>query len=113
MFPKKARFLPAAAAALATHGAVEGASEGHHGDSYAIPTKGHSLETLPLYAIAVAVQRFIEYATDHPELEFEVTPIGCGLAGYKPSDVAPLFEGCPPNVRLPFVFRAVLFPLEN
>jgi hypothetical protein len=32
-------------------------------------------------------------------LAFDVTPIGCGLAGYKREQIRPLFEGMPDNCR--------------
>lgn len=82
-------------------GAEFGIGEGRTGDSYAIPTKGWRLEILPLGIIAQKVNRFIEYAKNHPELEFFVTRVGCGLAGYKDSEMSPMFKDCPKNCRLP------------
>ena len=41
------------------------------------------------------------YANEHPELQFEVTRIGCGLAGYKDEQIAPFFTGAPSNCQLP------------
>jgi hypothetical protein len=38
------------------------------------------------------VDEFIAYATQHPEYKFLVTPIGCGIAGFRPKEIAPLFE---------------------
>mgnify|MGYP001572492592 CR=1 FL=1 len=35
---------------------------------------------------------FIEFAKRHSELIFLVTEIGCGLANYRPKDIAPLFS---------------------
>lgn len=32
----------------------------------------------------LAVDRFTQYAKNHPELKFMVTPVGCGIAGYAP-----------------------------
>jgi hypothetical protein len=65
---------------------------GHWGDTYAIPTKDyHARDRLHLRKIAEYVDDFIEYAIDNPNLTFLVTEIGCGLAGYKPEDIAPLF----------------------
>lgn len=87
------------------YGAVYGVGVGRTGDAYAIPTKGHSLQTLPLYVIAGYVKDFILYATDHPELEFFVTRVGCGLAGYSDDQIAPLFAGAPPNCELPKAWR--------
>lgn len=75
------------------------------GQSYGIPTKDSFIQTLPLSKIAVHVNIFLKCALDHPDLEFLVTPIGCGLAGYRPADIAPLFKNVPVNVLLPDVFK--------
>lgn len=79
------------------HGAIYGQGIGLQGNSYGIPTKGHRLEILPLSQIAIYVRQFVKFATDHPEHEFRVTRIGCGLAGYKVDQIAPLFNGAPAN----------------
>lgn len=50
----------------------------------------------------------MDFATDHPELEFDVAPIGCGLAGFHPSDIAPMFENFPDNVNLSKDFLEIL-----
>lgn len=91
-------------AALFAHlncGAQLGVGVGRTGDAYAIPTKDFKLKTLPLSQIALYVKRFIFYAGMHPELQFNVTRIGCGLAGYKDEDIAPMFANVPSNVILP------------
>jgi hypothetical protein len=90
------------------HGAIYGQGEGLQGSSYAIPTKGHRLETLGLDAIHSHVARFLRFANERRDLVFEVTPIGCGLAGYKPEQIAPMFRAAPQNVILPDEFKAVL-----
>ncbi len=72
---------------------------------YAIPTKDESLKTLPLHAIDRHVSEFLAYATEHPELRFQVTRIGCGLAGYKDAQIAPMFRGAPENCLLPHGWR--------
>ena len=74
---------------------------GQVGFSYAIPTKNEHNETLPLSEIQKYVEQFIQYATNHPELTFNMTRIGCGLAGYQDQDIAPMFIHAPANVRLP------------
>lgn len=74
---------------------------GHVGRSYAIPTKGEELEVLCLDVIAIYCKDFVSYAKSHPLLTFELTPVGCGLAGYKDQQVAPLFQGLPENVIVP------------
>jgi len=81
---------------------------GIQGDAYAIPTKGFELETLPLWEIRQYVNHFLEYARTFPQKQFELTPIGCGLAGLSPADIAPMFSDAPSNVALPGVFKAVL-----
>ncbi len=72
-------------------GAEYGQAEGFQGSTYAIPTKDENLKTLPLKRIEQKVNNFIRWAILYPRLTFLVTEIGCGLAGYKPRDIAPLF----------------------
>lgn len=85
-------------------GAKPGKGEGHYGNSYAIPTKDKNLRTRSLVDIQQSVWTFLDYAGMHPELKFKLTPIGCGLAGYKPKDIAPMFLTTPKNVQLPEEF---------
>lgn len=94
----------AALAARRQHGAVYGQAAGRQGDSYAIPTKDERLRTLPLATIKLYVDRFIAYAVANSETTFNLTAIGCGLAGYSPSDIAPMFSAAPPNVVKPREF---------
>lgn len=98
----------AAKEACAKHGARWGQGYGHHGDSFAIPTKDERIETLPLGRIEKYVQDFLAYATGHHDLTFQVTRIGCGLAGYKDSDIAPLFKGAPLNCQFDEKWHAYL-----
>lgn len=42
--------------------------------------------------IAPYVNDFIAFAKEHPELKFLVTEIGCGIAGFSVSEMAPLFK---------------------
>lgn len=85
-------------------GAIYGQGIGRQGQSYAIPTKDSHLKPLPLGKIKGYVEQFLGYAEDHPELTFEITAIGCGLAGYTPEEIAPMFEGSPANCLLPKEF---------
>lgn len=85
--------------------AKHGIGEGPTGRCYAIPTKDGRLSTLPLDAIKVSVDAFIAYTKRHPRLRFIVTPIGTGLAGYLPKDIAPMFTEVPENVILPSEFK--------
>lgn len=89
-------------------GAIRGEREGLQGSSYAIPTRDRSFRTLHINEIRTYVSRFLRFAADHPNLHFSVTPIGCGLAGLSPEQVAPLFADAPRNVTLPQDFTDVL-----
>jgi hypothetical protein len=98
-------------------GAVYGQGEGLQGESYAIPIKDgrnraipltDPSQTLALPVVAQGVARFLAFARAHPAMRFKVTAVGCGLAGYKPHQIAPLFAGAPGNCHLPPQFRAVL-----
>lgn len=74
-------------------GAKYGQARGIQGKTYGIPTKDHSVRiTLPISKIQVYVDEFIEFAKERQDLTFLVTLVGCGLAGYKPKDIAPLFQ---------------------
>lgn len=83
------------------YGAIYGQGIGLQGDSYAIPTKDYNIETLPLSEIKRYVDMFLDFAKNHPKLEFQLTRIGCGLAGYKDDQIAPMFVGLPRNVTVP------------
>ena len=99
-------FHAGGAAALAMHhfGAIWGQGEGLQGQSYAIPT----MEGLD--SMRAAVERFTQFAVQHPEHRFIVTRVGCGIAGHSVKEVAPLFSGCVSleNVTLPSDFWDVL-----
>jgi len=95
----------AAKYAVLNHGAIYRQGIGLQGDSYGIPTKDHNIRTLPLKDIHVYVNDFKQFATQHPELTFNVTRIGCGLAGYQDKDIAPMFTGAPTNCNLPQGWR--------
>ncbi len=83
---------------------------GPQGQSFAIPTKDWYINPLPLEAIKFYVTRFIHFAKHKPNLKFLVTEIGCGLAGYTPEDIAPMFKTALylDNVVLPESFIKVL-----
>lgn len=87
------------------YGAIYGQGAGRQGNSYAIPTKDRHLKILPIGTIAGYVLDFFDHVREHPEDTFHVVAIGCGLAGYDPKQIAPLFINCPPNVNLPEEFK--------
>ena len=63
-------------------GAEYGVGEGLTGDSYALPTKDENLQTRSLREIQTSLVKLAECAFYHPSFNFNLTPIGCGLAGY-------------------------------
>lgn len=77
----------AARAANMKFGAEWGVGVGLTGQAYAIPTMQGGVETIKPY-----VDEFIEFAKAHSELKFLVTRIGCGIAGFKDEQIAPLFQ---------------------
>lgn len=91
-------------------GAIYGQGAGLQGNSYAIPTKDHALRVLPIEEIGGYVNGFIRFAgikwMKNSDMYFIVTAIGCGLAGYTPEEIAPLFEKALKldNVQLPQQF---------
>lgn len=84
-------------------GAIYGQAEGLQGDSYAIITKELRKDRPPvtLDEVQSGVSRFLEFAWANPGMIFNVSPIGCGLAGFSPSQIAPMFYGHPKNVVMP------------
>jgi len=97
----------AALTAYRKYGAIYGQGVGMQGNSFAIPTKDENLNTLPVNKIANYVDKFINYAALNPDLTFQVTRIGCGLAGYDDGDIAPLFKSAPNNCILPVGWRNI------
>jgi hypothetical protein len=93
----------AALTARLQYGAIYGQAEGRQGNAYGIITKElrPGYPAITVEQVKVGVDRFLDYARLNPGLTFKVTAIGCGLAGFKPSQIAPLFKGCPDNVHLP------------
>ena len=91
--------------AMRLFGAVWGQGVGLQGRSYAIPTMHGPVEEIKPY-----VDEFLAFACAHPELEFLVTRIGCGIAGFTDAQIAPLFKEAEgkSNVHLPQRFIDIL-----
>ena len=86
-------------------GAETGKGVGIQGQSYAIPTMQGGVETIKPY-----VDEFITYASQHPDKQFLVTPIGCGIAGFRAEEIAPLFKDAKniENISLPEDFWEII-----
>ena len=93
----------------AVYGNGFGYMKGDHPDAhcYAIPTKGIHIQTLPIFNIRRSIEHFIHDAsqTELKDLDFFVTRVGCGRAGYRDIDIAPLFRGSPANCIFPVEWR--------
>ena len=83
-------------------GAIWGQGVGLQEQSYGIPTMHGGVDAIKPY-----VDEFIEFAKSHPEMTFLVTRIGCGIAGFRDEEIAPLFKECieMENVCLPKSFH--------
>lgn len=95
-------------AAVEQYGAIIGQGVGLQGDSYAIPTLDEDFHQLSTADIARHVANFLAFASRHPDFTFNVVAIGCGIAGFTPEQIAPLFAGAAPNVRLPEQFTTII-----
>ncbi len=95
----------AARLAMSQWGAVWGQGTGLQGQTYAIPTMQGGIGTIRPY-----IDQFIKFAQNDPERTFLVTEIGCGIAGFRPADIAPLFKNAIniPNIWLPQRFWEIL-----
>ena len=91
----------AARLAYERFGAVWGKGAGLYGKTYAIPTMQGGVHTIKPY-----VDDFISFAKEHTHLTFLVTRIGCGIAGFRDEEIAPLCMGAinVKNVILPKTF---------
>jgi hypothetical protein len=97
------------------HGAISGQAFGYQHNclsalannsairhSFAIPTKDPGIfKRLRLKEIEAYIRAFKRFALYYQTLRFDVTRIGCGLAGYEDKDIAPFFLEHPSNVILP------------
>ncbi|MEE0992174.1 MAG: hypothetical protein UH542_04275 [Bacteroidales bacterium] len=88
----------AARVAYEMFGAEWGVGDGPTGRCYAISTMHGGIEDIQPYA-----EKFIAYAKVHPMKRFLLTRVGCGIAGFKDSDMAQLFKDAldVPNITYP------------
>lgn len=95
----------AARTAFKNFGAVMGCGVGLRGQSYAIPTMQGGVDTIAPY-----VDEFVAFAKNHQDLFFYVTRIGCGIAGFRDREIAPLFSAAVgvENVCLPETFIKII-----
>ncbi len=94
--------------ALRTRGAVYGQGSGLQGGAYAIPTRQRAGQPRAPHEIAESVSAFLHFTRMRPWALFDVAPVGCGAAGYKAEEIAPMFAAAPHNVTLHKVFEDIL-----
>lgn len=82
--------------AFKQRGAVWGVGWGLQGQSFAVPTKDREIVTLRMHRIQHFILHFIDQAKVIPE-QFQITCLGCGLAGLQHGDIAPMFVNAPDN----------------
>lgn len=73
------------------HNAVPGVGEGLTGTAYALPTKIAPRVNMSLYGVRQSIKRFLGYAKRRPDLNFQVTQVGCGLAGFTKEQIVSIF----------------------
>ena len=95
----------AAKTALENFGALQNVGRGWSGQSFAIPTMNEHLQQMPLSQIQHYVDDFKTYTKNHPKIKYFITSLGCGTAGYKVEEIAPMFKGISHNVIFPASFR--------
>ncbi len=98
----------AARVALDQYGAVYGQGFGYQGNAFAIPTVSVPRVRITEAQLRFYVECFLLFAAHHPELTFQVTQIGCGLAGWSAAEVAPLFAGAAKNCQFDTAWRDYL-----
>ena len=103
----KGLHVSGAAAVARKWGAIWGKGIGLQGQTYAIPTMQGGVDTIKPY-----VDEFLSFAKSNPNLKFFVTEIGCGIAGFKVEEIAPLFKNVfvenIKNIFLPESFYKIL-----
>ena len=87
------------------YGAEYGVGSGLMGRCYGIPTKDRFMRTKSLYEIKRDVDFFVKFTHSRPDLDFWITSVGCGLAGYKGWQVGVFFKGCNTNCNFPKNWR--------
>jgi hypothetical protein len=89
----------AAAQAYRDFGALYGCSEGPiGGQSYGIVTLGYQMEKVPVSYLEEQAERLRMTALANPNIQFLLTPVGTGIAGFTKEEVEPIFTALPQNV---------------
>lgn len=74
-------------------GTIYGKAFGLQGKTFAIPTVDYTRSgKMSIDEIKKYVDEFLDFTIKNKDKKFLVTEIGCGIAGFKVSEIAPLFR---------------------
>lgn len=82
-------------------GAEYGVGEGLTGQSYAFPTLDRNMQKVTPEALEVSRDKLFAFAQANSQLEFLLTKVGCGLAGFPKEEMQSLFDVVPDNIIKP------------
>ena len=98
----------AAKQAVDSFGAINGQGEGLQGQSYAFPTLDKRMKKVSIKSLKESKEKLYQCAIENPNKEFLVTKLGCGIAGFKESEIKGIFKGEKPNnIILPAVWSVI------
>ena len=103
----------AAAYARRNKGAIFGQGIGLQNQSYALPPTGKHISFMPLSEIEVHIDAFKDFAMNNPHLDFQVTQVACGRAGFTKEQIAPLFKNSPSNCYFDMEWQPILGDSHN
>jgi hypothetical protein len=89
-------------------GAEMGVGEGLTGSCYALPSVGHDFTGMSFETLKHHVDTFLAFAADRMDLDFQVTRIGCGIAGFRDKEVAQIFADATTNCLFDEMWRNLL-----
>lgn len=95
----------AARQAAETFGAEYGVGEGPTGRCYAFPSLDSRFQRRSLLQLERSRDLLYQACYRDPHLEFLLTKVGCGLAGFSEATMRALFTNAPPNLVLPEDWR--------
>lgn len=82
-------------------GAEMGIGEGLTGACYAFPTLESDMNRRGRRGLEMSRNRLYSTARALPDMQFLLTKVGCGIAGYPEDEMKSLFADAPENVILP------------
>jgi hypothetical protein len=99
----------AAKIARLNYGAKTGVGEGLTGRAYALPTQATPyVHFISPEQVKPYVDNFLNVARLQSDQAFQVTQVGCGLAGFTKEQIAPLFQDAPKNCLFDTAWRELM-----